>query len=180
MTASTPMALVGGMAVCIRAEPRPTSDVDIAIAVADDAAATSLVARLESDGYRVLESIPHDDTGRIATTRLSLIVSDAEVTIDLFFASSGVEAEVVADATRCKVTPGLVVPVSSVGHLIAVKLCWRPSEKRTRDLRALITAASAADLEDAHRLATLITERGYHRGRDLQMTMTDWITQAAD
>lgn len=46
-------ALAGGFAVSARSEPRFTRDVDVAVAVADDAAAESLVHSLLSEGYRV-------------------------------------------------------------------------------------------------------------------------------
>lgn len=167
------------MAVCIRAEPRPTADVDVAVAVRDDDTATALVADLGSRGYRMQATIPQEDVCRIATVRLSLTVGDGDVTIDLFFASSGVEAEVVAGATPCEVAPGLVLPVASLAHLIAAKLCWRSSDKRTRDLRALIARADSADIDEVHRLAAVITERGYHRGRDLEAVLAGWLTEVA-
>ena len=41
-----PHALIGGLAVSAHAEPRVTRDADLAIAVADDAEAESLLHRL--------------------------------------------------------------------------------------------------------------------------------------
>jgi hypothetical protein len=43
-------ALIGGLAVSIRVEPRFTRDIDIAVAVADDVAAEALVADLSASG----------------------------------------------------------------------------------------------------------------------------------
>jgi hypothetical protein len=169
-----PWALVGGLAVCARAEPRPTADIDIAVAVPDDAAATARVGELLAAGYRSRESVLHDQTGRLATVRLLSPVA-GDVAVDLFFASSGVEAEVVRAAESLEVPPGLTIPVARIGHLIAVKLCWRRSEKRDRDLRTLIERADAEDLEDARHLIALITERGYHRGRDLGAALDRWL-----
>lgn len=167
----SPWALVGGRAVCVLAEPRPTADIDIAVAVPDDATARARVDELVAAGYRTRESIMHDDTGRLATVRLLCPTADDEVPVDLFFASSGVEDEVVAAAEPLSVQPGLTVPVACRGHLIAVKLCWRAGPKRDRDLRSLIDHADTADVTDARRLITKITERGYHRGRDLDAAL---------
>ncbi len=171
----SPWALVGGLAVCARAEPRPTADIDIAVAVPDDAAAKARVADLLAAGYRSRESIVHDQTGRLATVRLLSPVAGEDVAVDLFLASSGVEAEVVGAAESLEVPPGLTIPVARIGHLIAVKLCWRRSEKRDRDLRTLIERADTEDLEDARHLIALITERGYHRGRDLGAALDNWL-----
>ena len=44
-------ALVGGLAVSVRAEVRFTRDVDLAVAVENDAEAESLVYALKSRGY---------------------------------------------------------------------------------------------------------------------------------
>lgn len=171
----SPWALVGGLAVCARAEPRPTADIDIAVAVPDDAAAKARVGDLLAAGYRSRESIPHDQTGRLATVRLLSPVAGEDVAVDLFFASSGVEAEVVGAAESLEVSPGLTIPVARIGHLIAVELCWRRSEKRDRDLRTLIERADAEDLEEARHLIALITERGCHRGRDLRAALDSWL-----
>lgn len=117
----------------------------------------------------------HDETGRLATVRLLSPVAGEDVPVDLFFASSGVEVEVVEAAEPLEVRPGLTIPVARIGHLIAVKLCWRSSAKRDRDLRTLVERADAEDGEDARHLIALITERGYHRGRDLGAALDGWL-----
>jgi hypothetical protein len=43
-------AVIGGLAVAFRAEPRFTKDVDLAVAVADDAEAEGIVNRLQVRG----------------------------------------------------------------------------------------------------------------------------------
>ncbi|MEX2080296.1 MAG: nucleotidyl transferase AbiEii/AbiGii toxin family protein, partial [Dehalococcoidia bacterium] len=53
-------ALVGGLAVSARAEPRFTRDIDLALAVRDDAMAEALVHGLAGSGYRVLTSIEQE------------------------------------------------------------------------------------------------------------------------
>ncbi len=61
-------ALVGGLAVSARAEPRFTRDADLAVAVADDSDAETLILELRRAGYRTLAVLeqegflaqPHD------------------------------------------------------------------------------------------------------------------------
>lgn len=93
-----PWALVGGLAVAVRAEPRFTRDVDLAVAVADDRAAETLLCAMQGRGYRVLALVEQDRMGRLATARLSHPrEGDPGVVLDLLLASSGVEPEI-ADA----------------------------------------------------------------------------------
>ncbi len=112
-------ALVGGFAVSARAEPRFTRDIDAAVVVADDADGESLVRLLLTDGYRVMASVEQDETGRLATVRLSSPLTGDDVVVDLLFASSGIEPEVVQAAEVTEVVPGLKLPIALTGHLIA-------------------------------------------------------------
>ncbi|MPZ29161.1 MAG: hypothetical protein GEV12_22900 [Micromonosporaceae bacterium] len=168
-------ALVGGFAVSARVEPRFTRDVDIALAVPDDDTAERVVRTLLSEGYRFVASVEHDEAGRLATIRLATDQgADQDVIVDLLFASSGVEAEIVAAAEPLELLPGLTVPVATAGHLIAVKVLARDDDRRPQDLadlRALVTAASADDVELARTTVRLITERGFNRGRDLDVAL---------
>ena len=63
-------ALVGGLAVSVRAEVRFTRDVDLAVAVENDAEAESLVYALKSRGYTTVASVEHEAQSRLATIRL--------------------------------------------------------------------------------------------------------------
>jgi len=142
-----PFALVGGLAVSARAEPRLTRDAGLAISVTGDAEAEHLVHELTARMYRVLASVEQGATGRLATIRLAQGDSDG-VVIDLLFASSGIEPEIVAAATVLTVVPNLSLPVASVGHLIAMKLLARDDRRRpldADDLRALRTVATDQD-----------------------------------
>ena len=88
------------------------------------------------------------------------------------FASSGIEAEVVADAEPIDLLPQLRMGVARTGHLIALKVLSRDDVKRPQDiadLRALLRVASPAELERARKSLVLIATRGYHRGRDLAL-----------
>ena len=57
------LALVGGLAVSARAEPRFTRDVDLAVAVVSDDEAERLVSRLVTRGYRISAQVEQDATG---------------------------------------------------------------------------------------------------------------------
>jgi len=162
-------ALVGGFAVSARAVPRFTHDIDIAAMVVDDHAAEELVRSLMADGYGFFASVEHEN-GRLATVRLKRQVEGVAIVVDLLFASSGIEPEVVQAAEQLEIFPGLVLPVASTGHLIALKLLARDDVTRPQDLadlRGLIEAATPADIKGVRDAVDLITERGFNRDRDL-------------
>lgn len=164
-------ALVGGFAVSARAEPRFTRDVDVAVAVHDDAGAEEVVRALLSQGYRLLASVEQDATGRLATIRLGCPVGGGDdVVVDILFASSGIEPEIAEAAEVMNIVPGLSLPVAVTGHLIALKLLARDDDVRPQDLadlRALSAAAKQPDMAVAREAVALISRRGYDRGRDL-------------
>ena len=163
-------ALVGGLAVSVRAEARFTRDVDWAVAVQGDAEAESIVHGLVESGYVVVMTVEQDETERLATVRLLPPGESLRgVVADLLFASSGIEPELVAEADAVEILPGLVVPVAKVGHLIALKILSaslsRPQD--AADLRALATVAAPADLELAKQALALIEARRFARGKRL-------------
>lgn len=167
--ADAAFALVGGLAVSARTEPRFTRDVDMAVAADDDREAEAIVRRL-APPYDVLASVEQEALARLASVRLSRSDSaQPPAVVDLLFASSGIEREITAAATRLEVLPDLHVPVAQVGHLLAVKLLSR-GEQRPQDdvdLHALLAVAGPDDLELAARAVALIARRGAARGRDL-------------
>ena len=84
---------------------------------------------------------------------------DSGSVVDLLFASSGIEPEVVAAADRIEVVPGFTVPVARLGHLIALKVLARDDRTRPQDrvdLAALLTQADAAALGEAREALTLV------------------------
>jgi hypothetical protein len=167
----TRLAIVGGLAVSARTEPRFTRDADVCVAVRDDRDAESLVRLLQADGYRVLGLLEQETTGRLATVRLgSPEFGDESVVLDLLFASSGVEPEVVGSAEELELFEGSRAPVATVASLIALKVLARDDARRPQDrvdLAALLRVASAADIAEATRLLGLIQDRGFGRGREL-------------
>lgn len=174
-------AVVGGLAVSARTEPRFTRDVDLVIAVSDDQGAEQAVHSLQRRGYHVRTLVEQDAAGRLATARLVPPgEGEAGVVLDVLFASSGIEPEIAAVAEVLEILPGLRVPVASVGHLLALKLLSRDDRTRPQDridLAALLRVATPADLEEARRSVALIHTRGFQRGRDLSWNLEQLITQ---
>lgn len=163
-------ALVGGLAVSARAEPRFTRDVDLAVIVIDDLAAESLVRHFIEIGFRVLATVEQETANRLATVRLLPPGQTAEgVVVDLLFASSGIETEIVQSAEKIEVFPDVFVRVAKVGHLIALKIlaCDDDRPQDEVDLRSLLLDVSDADVTDAGEALKLVSERGFERGRNL-------------
>lgn len=171
-------ALIGGFAVSARAEPRFTRDVDVCVLVADDAAAEGIVLSLGHLGYTVVTLIEHERLGRLATVRLSSPAVGG-VLVDLLFASSGVEPEIVDAAEDLEILPGLVVPVARASHLVVLKLLARDDETRPQDradLLALRPVLTSADEVEVRWLVALVSDRGFARGRDLKALAEDYLT----
>jgi ActR/RegA family two-component response regulator len=160
-------ALLGGFAVSAHVEPRTTKDVDVAVLVEGDVDAESLAFALSQRGYTVDSTVEHKRTGRLATVRTT---SPSGAVVDLLFASSGIEPEVIASASELEILDGLVVPVATVAHLIAMKVLARDDLSRPQDrldLAGLFRKATADDIATASQALELIDQRGYGRGRQL-------------
>lgn len=163
-------ALIGGLAVGVRSEPRNTRDVDAVVAVAKDEEAERLVFAIQARGYRVAAGIEQTAAKRLSTVRLIPPGEPgrAGVLADLLFASSGIEPEIVAAAERLEVAEGLVVPVATIAHLLALKvLAGRPLPDQL-DIQQLLRWASPSDVEMARISLALIRERGFDRGKELE------------
>jgi Nucleotidyl transferase AbiEii toxin, Type IV TA system len=165
-------ALIGGWAVSLRSTPRFTKDLDFAIAIANAAAAEDTVLRLRGHGYTPVGVIEQEYVERLSGVRLER--QGSEVIVDLLFASSGIEEEIVAGADRIRALPGLMIPVATRAHLIALKILANRDQDRA-DLRNLIRAASPGDLDAALAAARLITVRGFNRERDIVAELEQFI-----
>lgn len=176
-------ALVGGLAVSVRSEPRTTRDIDIAIAVKDDRDAEKVVRALRNRGYLDEELMDHRDIDRLSTVRFRRRDDDSGVLCDLLFATAGIEEEVVAAAEILEVMRGLHAPVARTGHLLALKvLALRPDRPQERpqdfaDIRELLQVADAAELRRAREAIGLISRRGFDRGKDLEALFEDQLLQ---
>jgi hypothetical protein len=160
-------AVVGGLAVSARTEPRFTRDLDLAIAVENDTEAESVVFGLQGGGFTVVATIEHATMHRLATVRLRQ--HPRAPFVDLLFASCGVEPEIASAASPLQLL-GVTVPVATVGHLIAMKLISRDPKRRPRDQQDLVELARVADVLEWRRAeasVVLIQQRGFSRGRDL-------------
>ena len=164
-------ALVGGLAVSARTEPRFTRDVDLVIAVTSDRDAEQAVHALQQRGYRVHALVEQEAAGRLATARLvPRGQGEAGIVLDILFASSGIESEIAGSAEPLEILPGLRVPVATVGDLLALKLLSRDDRTRPQDqvdLVQLLRVAGPADIEASRRAVALIHSRGFQRDRDL-------------
>lgn len=81
--------------------------------------------------------------------RLTLSALPRAPVVDLLFASSGIEPEIVADAEVLDLLPTFRIRVATTGHLIALKVLSRDDVRRPQDLvdlRALLQVASRIDL----------------------------------
>jgi hypothetical protein len=173
-------ALVGGLAVSSRSEPRFTRDADFAVAVASDKEAESVVRQFFTAGYLQQSLLEQQVQDRLATVRL-LLPPDGPV-VDLLFASYGIEREIAQNATIVEIAPGVELPVARVSELIAMKLLSE-SERRPQDradILGLIAAADANEPSEARKAAALISTRGYNRGRDLLASLDRFIALAAE
>jgi predicted nucleotidyltransferase len=176
-------ALVGGLAVSARAEPRTTRDIDVAIAVAGDREAEEVIRRLRDRGYLDEVVMEHRDRDRLSTVRLTRRGDESGIFFDLLFASSGIEPEVVERADLLEILPGLYAPVATTADLLALKiLALRPNRPQERpqdftDIQELLRVARDEDLQRARTALELIEQRGYGRAKDLEAELSEQLRQ---
>ena len=152
-----PFALVGGLAVSVRVEPRFTRDIDLAVAIADDAAAEALVADLQGRGFTIQLSLEQRAIGRLAAVRLTAPGEyTTGIVVDLLFASSGIEGDICAAADVMEIASGMAIPVATVGHLLVMKVLSRSDERPQDgvDLHALLDVLTIDDRRRAIVAAT--------------------------
>ncbi len=172
-------ALIGGIAVSFRTVERTTKDIDLAVAVESDAEAEELVRSLSDGGYLVETVIEQENAERLSTVRL-ISRGNSEMFVDLLFASSGIESEVVATAEDIEIFPQLVVPIAKIPSLIALKVLSANQKTRLKDildLQNLLAIAIPKEIDFARNLLNLITARGFNRNKDLQKDLDGYIEQ---
>jgi hypothetical protein len=147
----------------------------VAAAVTGDTAAEAVIRGFRDHGFHAATLVEHEATKRLATVRLSPPSSTArDLMLDVLFASSGIEPEVCAAAERIEVFPGLVVPVATSAHLLALKILARDDRTRPQDaadIRQLVEGMDAEALAAARAACRLIASRGFNRARDLQQAL---------
>ncbi len=167
------------MAIGARTEPRFTRDLDFAVAVASDAEAEQCVFSMRQLGYEIAAALEQVKQIRLSTVRLRR--RGRGPLIDLLFAATGIENEIVDAAEPAEIARGIVTEVARVGHLIAMKLVARDDERRPQDrgdLTELAKVADDAEWTRAEVAVQLITERGFSRGRDLAAALEEWRQRA--
>ncbi len=175
-SANREFALVGGLAVSVRAEVRFTRDVDFAVRVVDDADAERLIFSLTAAGYRPVATIEHEERHRLSTIRL---MSPHEIKIDLLFASSGLEHEIVERASAVSLPHG-EVPIAAAEELLAMKVLSMTARRLQDeiDARKLVACNPSLDLVRVRDNLSRIRERGYDRGEDLERKLAKVIVEA--
>ena len=132
-----------------------------------------------SDALRISRTPVREALGRLATVRL-LPPGEGEdgVMVDVLFTSSGIEADICRDAERLEVAPGLVVPVASTGHLVAMKLLALTSDRPQDgvDLRALVSRLSPDDRARARAAVARIEDVGANRSKPLRADLEHWLS----
>ncbi|MEP7124300.1 MAG: nucleotidyl transferase AbiEii/AbiGii toxin family protein [Byssovorax sp.] len=172
-----PFALVGGLAVSLRAEVRFTRDVDLAIAATDDADVEQLVHTLGNVGYFPVATVEHLERHRLSTVRLA---SPKGVVVDLLAASSGIEAEVVARATLINFGEIGQIPVARAEELLAMKVLSMTKRRLQDRIDAvnLVLMNESLDLDSVRESLAEITRRGFHRDQDLLAKLADVLSDA--
>lgn len=160
-------AVIGGIAVSVRSEVRFTRDIDLAVSVTDDGEAEALVYTLQNRGYRTVASVEQEANKRLATIRL---ISPEGVKVDLMFANTGIEAEIIERAEEVTLEGVGGFPIAETEELLAMKILSmvdiRPQDQL--DVRLLILYNPGLDLNRVRDNLRMITERGFHRRQDLE------------
>ena len=161
-----PWAIVGALA-CNEyvEEPRFTSDIDIAIAIGEND--NSFLSELSNLGYVLLETSIHPEKEFVTSARLLGLDSEfGRFFIDILLNSTGIENEITSRASKKEILPNLVIPIASLGCLIAMKTLAIISPERIiekvmndeADMIALLRTAKKEDLEEAKEIAELINK----------------------
>ncbi len=159
-------AMVGGLAVSIRAEVRFTKDIDIVVSVKDDSDAEALIYQLTERGYRPVATVEQKRQQRLATARLE---SPENIPIDIIFTNCGIEPEILDRASSVTMEESASIHVAAAEELLAMKvLSMTPKRLQDRiDARNLLLFNPEIDLNRVHALLEQIKKRGYDRGQNL-------------
>jgi len=174
---SVPHAVCGGLAVSAHGHARFTRDCDFVVDVESDAEAEALIGRMLRRGLGLSALLEGKEDGRIWTVRLRAPpkVAATEPIVDLIFASTGIEAELVERAVVLPYMDSGIRTVS-VGSLLAMKTLSYDDDRRPhdrQDMNNLLVGATATDLEETRELLELVHHRGFARNKDLHTRLDD-------
>lgn len=172
-------AMIGGVAVSVRAEPRFTKDVDFIVAVASDEEAERLGSTMLGHGFSLHTMLERTDVAQIATMRFIL----GGVLIDLLVGACGAEQEIVELATPATVLKNRECPVASVGALLALKTLAMANRKKIDDegdMLRLLAVANDGDVQQAEELVALMTVRGPGRDKGLAGILARVVASARE
>lgn len=158
--AEIPFAVVGGLAVGVRAEPRVTRDLDLVVPVADDTDGEAKLLALQRRGFAI-ESVFERRGGRLSTVRTTHPVAP-EVLVDFLLSNCLIEAEIVEEAALETVAPGARCLVAQSWHLLAMKVLAN-RKKDQADIQVLIEGSTPTTVRRAREALDLMQLRAPHR-----------------
>ena len=155
-----PFALIGGLAVSVRSEPRFTRDIDLAIVVAPEEI-DKLGRHLQGAGFVIVSVLSEATTDLVTGLRLE---RDG-VRVDLLMHFIGLESEACATAELLEVFSGTTVPVARLPLLVVFKLVAAQRRKRRQDLADIELLLFYATSDDRQEIDRLIQRaEGTHTG----------------
>lgn len=163
-------ALIGGLAISAQTDPRFTEDIDVNLFLPTDDDVEQFIFTLQRKGW-IAETIleqTYFENDIIATVRF-LTPKSSVVHVDILFASSGIEKEIIEHAEIIEIFQGIEIPIAQIGHLLALKILSEGPERPrdTQDIKNLISYANQNDIQLAKESCQLISTRGFHRERNL-------------
>ena len=163
---SIPFAVVGGIAVTVRGEPRFTADVDVVVDV-DVHTAVEIIDALRESGFDPLVEDPEE---LVRTSfLLPLLCRESGVPIDLALGLSGFERQLVERAP-IETLRELEIPVATAEDLVIMKLlAGRPRD--LDDARRIV--ARQADHMDWHYVQKVARQLGEAVGQEFDRSLRD-------
>lgn len=128
-----PYAIIGGVAVSVRAVPRYTKDVDAVLWVGED----GWEEILESITRRGLKPKAVDPIRFARQNRLLLLTDQDGTEIDLSFGALPFEEEMIRNAEPIEIGDGCTASVATAEALVIMKaIAWRPKDQQ--DIRDIV------------------------------------------
>jgi len=170
-TEGVPYALIGGLAVSLRGQPRMTADVAMVI-LADVPRSLALVRGLEATSFKPL----FDDVAEVVQKALILPLRHrvTNVKVDLALGLSGFERQTLARAERLSLAGAMIAVATAEDLLIMKVLAGRPQDDQ--DAQGLVIAQGRH--LDWNYCLNLAAELGEAVGQDLLTRITSLRTNS--